>query len=62
MRDHEDFCRPADERMEHCKEVIRELCTHVEKLTPLIRQTEPDRAVISHAAGRIGGITGRELR
>ena len=41
---------------------IRELRAHAEKLAGLIREKELNRTAISHEAGQIGVITGRELR
>lgn len=51
-----------EKRIDHYKQVIRELRTHSEKLAGLIREKELDRKAISHEAGQIGVITGRELR
>ena len=51
-----------EKRIEHYQQVIRELRTHSENLARLIRQKELDRKAISHEAGQIGVITGRELR
>ena len=42
--------------------MIRELRAHAEKLAELIREKELNRTAISHEAGQIGVITGRELR
>ena len=49
-------------RIEHYHQVIRELRTHAEKLAGLIREKELNRTDISHEAGQISVITGRELR
>lgn len=49
-------------RIEHYHQVIRELRAHAEKLAGLIREKELKRTAISHEAGQIGVITGRELR
>ena len=51
-----------EKRIDHYKEVIRELRTHAEKLACLIREKELNRVAISHEAGQIGVITGRDLR
>lgn len=51
-----------EKRIEHYQEVIRELRSHAEKLAGLIREKELNRVAISHEAGQIGVITGRELR
>lgn len=48
--------------IDHYQEVIRELRSHSEKLAGLIREKELNRMAISHEAGQIGVITGRELR
>ena len=51
-----------EKRIEHYQQVIRELRTHADKLAGLIREKELNRTAISHEAGQIGVITGRELR
>jgi len=51
-----------EKRSEHYRQVIRELRAHAEKLSGLIREKELNRTAISHEAGQIGVITGRELR
>ena len=51
-----------EKRIEHYRQVMRELRAHAEKLAGLICQKELDRKAISHEAGQIGVITGRELR
>ena len=51
-----------DKRIAHYRTVIRELRTHAEKLAGLIQEKELNRVAISHEAGQIGVITGRELR
>ena len=51
-----------EKRIEHYHQVIRELRAHAEKLAGLIREKELNRTAISHEAGQIGVITGRELR
>lgn len=51
-----------EKRIDHYQEVIRELRSHSEKLAGLIREKELNRVAISHEAGQIGVITGRELR
>lgn len=51
-----------EKRIEHYQEVIRELRSHAEKLAGLIREKELNRVAISHEAGQIGVITGKELR
>ena len=51
-----------EKRIEHYHQVIRDLRAHAEKLAGLIREKELSRTAISHEAGQIGVITGRELR
>ena len=51
-----------EKRIEHYQQVIRDLRAHAEKLAGLIREKELNRMAISHEAGQIGVITGRELR
>ena len=51
-----------EKRIDHYKEVIRELRSHSEALTGLICEKELNRKAISHEAGQICVITGRELR
>ena len=51
-----------ENQIEHYHQVIRELRAHAEKLAGLIREKELNRMAISHEAGQIGVITGRELR
>jgi len=51
-----------EKRIEHYQQVIRDLRAHAEKLAGLIREKELNRTAISHEAGQIGVITGRELR
>ena len=51
-----------EKQIEHYHQVIRELRAHAEMLAGLIREKELNRTAISHEAGQIGVITGRELR
>lgn len=51
-----------EKRIEHYRQVIRELRAHSEMLAGLIREKKLNRMAISHEAGQIGVITGRELR
>ena len=64
----EDYLAEADSQtadvaaMETYYEKRIEHYAHSEKLAGLIREKELNRVAISHEAGQIGVITGRELR
>ena len=51
-----------EKRIDHYQEVIRELRSHSEALAGLICEKKLNRKAISHEAGQICVITGRELR